>query len=97
MKMLLQGVIAFLSGGIGQRVGNGVANVTAVALLAALAPLGYWAMENRDQVLIDVTVGDLIVLCLVGVFLVKLLQYTRPPGPIEPAPWYRHHGGGPGE
>jgi hypothetical protein len=73
---LLGALKGFFSAGIGGAVGNGVANVTA---LAALAPAAIWLISNKDAeaVTFSFTYGQLALIGGVLFFLVKIVHYTR--------------------
>jgi hypothetical protein len=90
VSALVQMLVGFLSGGVGQRIGSGVANLTAAA---ALAPLGLWLLEHREEAFVTLSYGELALFGLLVFAIVKVIHYTRAPGPAERAPWHR----GPGE
>lgn len=84
---LLQALIGFLSGGVGQRIGRGVANLTAIA---ALAPVGIWLLEHKEEAAVTLSYGQLALFGGFAFFVVKLIHYTRAPGPADVAPWLRY-------
>lgn len=84
MGAIVQMIIGFLSGGAGEKIGQGVANAGALAaLFAALTPVVIWITGHKDDVFIVLTYGDLTFwLGLGGAFwfaVIKVAQYTRPP------------------
>lgn len=86
MTTLIQAVIGFLSGGIGNKIGRGVANVTA---LAVLAPVALWLLEHKEEAAVSLTYGQLALFGGFAFCIVKVIHYTRAPGPSELAPWLR--------
>lgn len=82
MNIILK-IIGLLSGGIGEKVGRGVANGVS---LVALLPVFYFFFDpgNSEKVLtvITVTRGEAAVMGLVAVFILKLVHWTaQPRGP----------------
>lgn len=91
MSTLIQALIGFLSGGIGNKIGKGVANLTAIA---ALTPVVLWLLEHKEEAAVTLTYGQLALFGGFAFVIVKVIHYTRAPGPVAVAPWLR---GGPGE
>lgn len=74
MSAALQALIAVLSGGAGKTVGTAITNIGA---LVALAPLGLWFVNNKDDVVTVITYGDLALYGLFVFALLKVAHYTR--------------------
>jgi hypothetical protein len=79
---VLGAVKGFFSNGVGSTVGNGVANVAA---LAALAPAVIWLIANKDEpaITFSFTWGQLAFIGLVMFFLLKIVHYTRAGSPSD--------------
>lgn len=85
MNALIQLLLSIFGGGVGQKIGGAVANVTA---LAALAPVVYWLIENKEGVFLELTYGEVAFFGGLLFFVVKLVHYTRPGGRYhEPGDW----------
>lgn len=80
MTAFLQFLMGIFGQGVGQKIGNGIVNAAA---LAALAPLAYWFLENKDAPAVAFTWGELAVFGLFAFALVKVAHYSRPKG----SPW----------
>jgi hypothetical protein len=79
---VLGAVKGFFSNGVGSTVGNGVANVAA---LAALAPAVIWLIVHKDEaaVTFTFTYGQLALIGVVMFFLLKIIHYTRAGSPSD--------------
>jgi hypothetical protein len=70
----IEALIGLLSGGAGKTVGGWITNIGA---LVALAPLGLWFANNKDDVVTVITYGDLALYGLFVFALLKVAHYTR--------------------
>lgn len=80
---LMKGILGLVTGGA-STAGGVIANVAAVtALLAALTPAAIGFFKHRDEVLVQITVGDAGFWCaIMGAFvfvIVKLAHRAPPP------------------
>jgi hypothetical protein len=72
---MIELLLKFFGGGVGQAIGNGVSNTVAIA---ALAPAAYWFTGHKDDVFMTVDYSDLAVFGAVLFFVLKIVQYTNP-------------------
>jgi hypothetical protein len=73
--MIIEFLLKFFGGGVGQAIGNGVSNTVAIA---ALAPAAYWFVNHKEETFVTITYSDAAALGLVLFFVVKIVQYTNP-------------------
>ena len=78
MSTIIQAIIGFFSQGIGSKIGNATANV---ASIAALAPVAYWLIENRESSFIVISYGDMAFWGGIMFVLIKVVHYTRAGNP----------------
>jgi len=77
MGALLQGILGIFSSGAGSAVGSTIANVAGIA---ALAPMAYWFLANKDGVAVSLTWGQLGFFGLLIFAIIKIVHYTKSPG-----------------
>lgn len=78
MTAILQAIAALFGQGIGQKIGAGLSNITA---LAALAPIALWLIGNdANAVAVSLTWRELAMISGLLFAVVKVAHYTRSPG-----------------
>lgn len=85
MPTILKFIVGLFTGKAGESVGSAVSTVTQLAaFLAALVPLGLWLTNNKDEVFIQLTYGDLAfwgtLAALQILVIVRLVHRAPPPG-----------------
>jgi hypothetical protein len=68
-------LLKFFGGGIGQAVGGGIANTVS---LVALAPVAYWFVDHKDETLVVVNYGTGAIVGLLLFVIIKIVHYTSP-------------------
>ena len=72
---MIELLLKFFGGGVGQAIGNGVSNTVAIA---ALAPAAYWFVNHKDEVFLTVSYSDIAAFGMLLFFVIKIVQYTNP-------------------
>jgi len=68
-------LLKFFGGGIGQAVGGGIANTVSIA---AFVPAFMWFTGHKDETLIVLSYGDTAVMGAILFVVVKIVHYTSP-------------------
>lgn len=80
---ILQFIIGLFTGKAGDAVGGAVSTVAQLAaVLAALVPFGLWLANNKNEVFITLTYGDLAFwgsLAALQLFMIVRLVHRAPP------------------
>ena len=69
-----QTILGFFTGGVGEKIGNGVA---VGSVLVALAPLGLWLYGHRDDNFVQFSLGQAAVVGGLLGFVALILWLTR--------------------
>lgn len=81
---ILQFILGLFTGKAGESVGGAVSSVAQiVTLIAAITPIGLWIVNNKNEVFITITYGDLLFWGLLAGLLLMILRLVHrapPPG-----------------
>lgn len=81
---ILQFILGLFTGKAGEAVGGAVSSVAQIAaLIAAITPIGLWIVNNKNEVFITITYGDLLFWGLLSGLLLMILRLVHrapPPG-----------------
>jgi len=80
---IIKFIIGLFTGKAGEAVGGAVSSVAQfAAIVAAVAPVGLWLVNNKNEVFITLTYGDLAFWGSIGamqLFLIIRLVHRAPP------------------
>lgn len=80
---IIKFIIGLFTGKAGEAVGGAVSSVAQfAAIIAAVAPVGLWLVNNKNEVFITLTYGDLAFWGSIGamqLFLIIRLVHRAPP------------------
>lgn len=84
MTSIIKFIAGLFTGSAGSTVGGTVSTVSQLALLvAAIAPAGLWLANNKDEVFIQLTYGDLAFWGTLAAFqllvIIRLVHRAPPP------------------
>lgn len=84
---LINFLFSFFSGGVGAKIGHGISTGVQIA---ALAPVALWFLQEKDNVAVSLTWGQLALIGGILFFVVKVVRFTpQPPQqfqrPLPPA------------
>lgn len=80
---IIKFIIGLFTGKAGEAVGGAVSSVAQfAALIAAITPLALWIVNNKNEVFITITYGDLLFWALLAGLLLMILRLVhRAPPP----------------
>jgi hypothetical protein len=84
MPAILSAILGLLTGKAGEKIGGAVSTVTQIgAVLAALAPIALFLKNNKDDVFISVTYGELAfwasIIAVVVIVTIRNVHRADPP------------------
>lgn len=84
MPAILSVLLGLITGKAGEKIGGAVSTVTQIgAVLAALAPIALFLKNNKDDVFISVTYGELAfwasIMAVVVIVTVRNVHRANPP------------------
>lgn len=84
MPAIVSAILGLITGKAGEKVGGAISTVTQIgAVLAALAPIALFLKNNKDDVFISVTYGEMafwgVLLAVVVIVTVRNVHRADPP------------------
>lgn len=82
MTNVIQFIVGLFSNGAGQKIGTAV---SWSAQVAVLSPIIIWLLAHKGESAVTMTFnftyGEVVVICGIAFFILKIIQYTRPGSP----------------